>query len=43
MIPFESLYGMKCNMPVSWEDPTNIVVIGKELLKEMEEKMVKIR
>ena len=44
MSPFESLYGIKCNTPISWVDnPVDRVVIGSELLKEMEEKMVKIR
>jgi hypothetical protein len=43
MIPFESLYGRKCNTPVSWGNPIDRAIIGPELLKEMEEKMVKIR
>jgi hypothetical protein len=42
MIPFESLYGGKCNTPVSWDNPTNGVIIGKNLLREMEEHMTKI-
>ena len=43
MIPFEALYGIKCNTPISWVDnPVDKVVIGLELLKEMEDKMVKI-
>jgi hypothetical protein len=28
---------------VSWDNPSNIVVVGKELLREMEEKMVNIK
>jgi hypothetical protein len=43
MIPFEALYGSKCNTPVSWDNPTNKVVIGKYLLKEMEDHMTKIK
>jgi hypothetical protein len=43
MIPFEELCGRKCNTPVSWDNPTEIFFIGLELLKEMEEKMAKIR
>jgi hypothetical protein len=43
MSPFEALYGRKCNTPVSWDNPVDIVVLGPELLKEMEEKMVKIK
>ena len=37
MIPFEALYGRKCSTPVSWDNPTNRVVLGSELLKEMED------
>ena len=43
MSPFEALYGRKCNTPVSWDNPTDHVVVGPELLTEMEEKMVKIK
>jgi hypothetical protein len=42
MIPFESLYGRKCNTPLSWDNPIDQVVIGLELLREMEEKILKI-
>jgi hypothetical protein len=35
--PFEALYGRKCNTLVSWDNPTNRAVVGKYLLKEMEE------
>jgi hypothetical protein len=37
MNPFESLYGRKCNTPMSCDNPTNIAIIGLDLLKEMEE------
>jgi len=37
MIPFESLYGRKCNTSASWDNPADIVVIGPELLREMED------
>jgi hypothetical protein len=43
MSPFEALYGRKCNTPMSWDNPTNHTVVGLYLLREMEEKMVKIR
>jgi hypothetical protein len=43
MIPFEALYGRKCSALVSWDNPTNRVVLGPELLKEMEDRMVKIK
>jgi hypothetical protein len=43
MSPFEALYGMKCNTPVSWDNPTNRVVLGPELIKDMEDQMIKIK
>jgi hypothetical protein len=43
MSPFEGLYGRKCNTLVSWDNPTNKVVIGLELLKDMEDQMVRIK
>jgi hypothetical protein len=42
MIPFEALYGRKCNIPVNWDNPADRVVIESESLKEMEEQMVNI-
>ena len=43
MIPFEALYGRKCNTPVSWDNPIDRVVRGLEFLKDMEGQMVKIK
>jgi hypothetical protein len=43
IIQFESLYGMKCNTPVSWDNLKNIVVLGPELLKNMEVDMVRVK
>jgi hypothetical protein len=40
---FKALYGRKCNTPVSWDNPVDRAVIGLDLLKEMEEKMTKIK
>jgi hypothetical protein len=40
---FEALYGRKCNTPVSWDNPTDIAVVGSELIREMEEQMLKIK
>jgi hypothetical protein len=37
MSQFEALYGRNCNNPVSWDNPTNKVVLGLELLKNMED------
>ena len=35
--PFEILYGRKCNTPISWSNHVDLLVLGPELLKEMEE------
>ena len=43
MGPFESLYGIRCNTLVSWYNPTYRAVVGPNLLREMEEKMLKIK
>jgi hypothetical protein len=43
MSPFEVLYRRKCNTPVSWDNPTDREVIGPELLKEMEDQMIRIK
>jgi hypothetical protein len=40
---FEALYGRKYNTLVSWDNPTDGVVVRPELLKEMEDQMVKIK
>jgi hypothetical protein len=42
MSSFEALYGRKCNTPVSWDNPAGKVIVGSDLIKEMEEQMVKI-
>jgi hypothetical protein len=42
MSPFEALYGKNCKTPVSLDNLANIVVVGLEFLKEMEEHMEKI-
>ena len=43
MNPFEALYGRKCNTPVSWDNLVDRGVVGPELLKEIEEQMLKIK
>jgi hypothetical protein len=43
MILFEALYGRKCNTLVGWGNLSDKVVVGIELLREMEEQMVKIK
>ena len=34
--PFEILYGRKCNTPISWNNLIDRLILGPELLKEME-------
>ena len=34
--PFEILYGMKCNTPISWSNPVVRLMLGLDLLKELE-------
>ena len=34
--PFEIFYGRKCNTSMSWSNPLERLVLGPELLKEME-------
>ena len=41
--PFEILYLRKCSTPVSWDNPVNKIMIGPDLLKEMEMKVNKVR
>ena len=43
MHPYEALYGRRCRTPMNWDNPVNRVVLGPELLKEMEQGVVKIR
>ena len=33
---YEALYGRRCRTSVTWDNPVNRVVLGPELLKEME-------
>ena len=34
--PFEILYGRKCNTPISWRDLVDRLMLGLDLLKDME-------
>jgi hypothetical protein len=43
MSPFEALYGRRCNTPVSWDNPTDREIVGPNLLKEMEDQIVRIK
>eukprot|EP00253_Pinus_taeda_P025875 PITA_25875 len=43
MSPFEVLYGRKCPIPSSWGGPEDRLMLGLEMLKEMEEMVKKVR
>ena len=43
MSPYKALYGRRCRTPVTWDNPVNKVVLGPELLKEMEQEVLNIR
>jgi hypothetical protein len=43
MSPFEALYGRRCNTPINWDNRADRAIVGSELLKEMEEQMLKIK
>jgi hypothetical protein len=41
MNPFEALYGRKCNTLVRWDNLADRALVGIDLLREKEEKMLK--
>ena len=41
--PFKILYGRKYNTPISWSNLVDRLVLGPELLKEMEEIVKKVQ
>eukprot|EP00253_Pinus_taeda_P034845 PITA_34845 len=43
MSPFEVLYGWRCRMPSSWGGPEDKLVLGPEMLNEMEQMVKKVR
>ena len=36
MSPFKILYGRKCNNPISWSSPVDRLMLGPDLLEDME-------
>jgi len=40
MSPFEALYGMKCNISISWDNLVDIIMLGLGMLKEMEQEVI---
>jgi len=43
MILFEAFYGRSCNTPISWSDLINRVLIGPDMLADMEQEMLAIK
>ena len=43
MIPFEVLYGWKCRTPVSWDGPMDRLMLGSNLLLDMEWLVTKVQ
>lgn len=43
MSPFEALYGRSCNTPIIWSDLMSRVLIGPNMLKEMEQEIQVIK
>jgi hypothetical protein len=43
MSPFKVLYGRLCMTPIRWDGPIKRVIIGQDMLNEMEQQVVKIR
>jgi hypothetical protein len=43
MISFEALYGRKYDTPISWDNLADRVVLRSELIKDMEDQVVKIK
>ena len=43
MTPYEALYGRRCRTLVTWDNLVSRIVLGQELLKEMEQEVVKIK
>jgi hypothetical protein len=43
MVPFKFLYGRPCRMPLSWDRLEDRVLVGPEVIQEMEYQMKTIR
>jgi hypothetical protein len=43
MVPFKLLYGRPCQTPLSWDPLEDRVLVGPEVIQEMEEQMKTIR
>lgn len=43
MSPFEALYGRQCRTPINWSSPETKLMLGPDMLAEMEVEVKKIR
>lgn len=43
MSPFEAFYGWSCNTPISWSDLVDKVMIGLDMMVDMEQMLQVIR
>ena len=43
MSPFEALYGRQCHTPINWSSPEIKLMLGPEMLAEMEFEVKRIR
>jgi hypothetical protein len=41
--PFEILYGRKCTTPISWDNLTDRLIVGPEILQEMENMVKRVQ
>ncbi|XP_051134139.1 uncharacterized protein LOC127253539 [Andrographis paniculata] len=41
MAPFEALYGRKCRTPLSWDDMSDRLILGPEMIEESKNKIRK--
>jgi hypothetical protein len=41
--PFEVLYDRKCTTPISWDNPVDRLMVGPEMLQEMENTVRKVQ
>jgi hypothetical protein len=41
--PFEILYDRKCTTPISWDNPADRLMVGPEMLQEMENMVRKVQ
>ena len=43
MSPFEVLYGRKCRTPVTWDSPVDMLMLRPDLLKDLEQLVIKVK